>query len=53
MPKRIGIALPDAVQRKRVLALHLSDTKLDKKFDFEQLVAITAGYSGKLMAITC
>jgi SpoVK/Ycf46/Vps4 family AAA+-type ATPase len=53
MPKKFSINLPDAAQRRRILSLILKDTKLDPKFDLEELVAKTASLSGSDLTEAC
>jgi SpoVK/Ycf46/Vps4 family AAA+-type ATPase len=53
MPKKFSINLPDESQRRRILGLILKDTKLDDKFDIEDLVSKTAGMSGSDLTEAC
>ncbi|KAI9797762.1 MAG: hypothetical protein M1825_005696 [Sarcosagium campestre] len=54
MPKKFPVSLPAARERKRILSLVLSDTKLDQdNFDIDKLVQIMAGLSGSDIKEAC
>lgn len=54
MPKKFPVSLPSATQRRRILKLILRDTRLDPvHFDWERLVALTAGMSGSDIKEAC
>lgn len=54
MPKKFAISLPRAEQRRRILQLVLSDTKLDPEhFSMDYVVKVTAGMSGSDIKEAC
>jgi SpoVK/Ycf46/Vps4 family AAA+-type ATPase len=54
MPKKFAVHLPVADQRRRILQLILSDTKLDPEgLDLDYVVKITAGMSGSDLKEAC
>lgn len=54
MPKKFAVSLPRAEQRRRILQLVLSDTKLDPEhFSMDYVVKVTAGMSGSDIKEAC
>ena len=53
MPKRFHVALPNAIQRRRILELMLKDSKLSDGFSMEAVVRTTAGLSGSAIQELC
>lgn len=54
MPKKFAIHLPGPEQRRRILQLILSDTKLDPEgFNMDYVVRVTAGMSGSDIKEAC
>ncbi|KAG9286580.1 hypothetical protein G9A89_005348 [Geosiphon pyriformis] len=53
MPKRFAVRLPDEEQRKNILEIMLNDQSLDPEFDYDQLVAKTANFSGSDLKEAC
>ncbi|CAJ0843151.1 10928_t:CDS:10 [Entrophospora sp. SA101] len=53
MPKRFSVQLPNEEQRRNILEIMLHDQKLEENFDFDQLVAKTAGFSGSDLKELC
>jgi SpoVK/Ycf46/Vps4 family AAA+-type ATPase len=54
MPKKFPVPLPDLQQRRRILQLVLSNSKLDPDhFDLEYIARVTAGMSGSDIKEAC
>lgn len=53
MPKRFAIRLPNLEQRKKILGLMLSHTKLAEGFSIDELARRTDGLSGSDLKETC
>ncbi|TPX34869.1 hypothetical protein SmJEL517_g02650 [Synchytrium microbalum] len=53
MPKRFSIKTPDPNQRRKILTLLLKDVSLDSKFQVEDVVTRTEGYSGADLKELC
>jgi SpoVK/Ycf46/Vps4 family AAA+-type ATPase len=53
MPKRFHVQLPDASQRRKILALVLRQSKLEEGFAMDRVVAATAGMSGSAIQELC
>jgi SpoVK/Ycf46/Vps4 family AAA+-type ATPase len=53
MPKRYAVGLPNPAQRKKILDIMLADTKLDKNFNLDKVVARSEGYSGSDLKEAC
>ncbi|KDN37536.1 putative MSP1-intra-mitochondrial sorting protein [Tilletiaria anomala UBC 951] len=53
MPKRYAVSLPDPLQRHKILSIMLKGTDLDKRFDLDEVVRRTEGYSGSDLKELC
>ncbi|MCO5554325.1 hypothetical protein L7F22_007854 [Adiantum nelumboides] len=53
MPKRYAVRLPDPSQRRKILEIMLADTRLDPRFDYDEVVRRTEGYSGSDLKEAC
>ncbi|WBW75265.1 mitochondrial outer membrane ATPase Msp1/Yta4 [Schizosaccharomyces osmophilus] len=53
MPKVYSIPLPTSSQRRKILELYLKSVKLDETFDWNAVVASTAGLSGSYIKEAC
>lgn len=54
MPKKFAVSLPNTSQRRRILNLILTDTKLDEEsFDVDYLTKVMAGMSGSDIKEAC
>ncbi|KAK9818037.1 hypothetical protein WJX72_006047 [[Myrmecia] bisecta] len=53
MPRRLMVDLPDAANRVKILKVILKDEVLDPKFSFEELAALTDGYTGSDLRNLC
>ncbi|MHA1652435.1 MAG: AAA family ATPase [Candidatus Thorarchaeota archaeon] len=51
--KRILVPLPDREARKRIFEIHMEDVEVSPSVDFDELAALTAGYSGRDISIVC
>lgn len=46
LPRRIMVGLPDAANREKILRIILNKETMEENFSFEELAAMTDGYSG-------
>ena len=53
MPKRYAVGLPDPAQRKKILAIMLSNVPCNSSFNLDEIVRKTEGYSGSDLKELC
>ena len=44
--RKVKVALPDSDGRKKIMDVHFKDKKIDESVDFNELSALTSGFSG-------